>query len=55
MEKYTNYYLAEEQADGFSTIQEVTDDLNAIFSKLAEPLNEIMNVDLVRREAQKES
>lgn len=55
MEKYTNYYLAEEQEDGLSVIKEVTTDLNAIFSKLAEPLNEIMNVDLVRREANKES
>lgn len=55
MEKYTNYYLAEEQEDNLSVIREVTTDLNAIFSKLAEPLNEIMNVDMVRREAQKES
>lgn len=55
MEKYTNYYLAEEQEDGLSVIREVTTDLNAIFSKLAEPLNEIMNVDQVRREAKKES
>lgn len=53
MEKYTNYYLAEEQEDGLSVIREVTNDLNAIFSKLAEPLNEIMNVDLVRRETSK--
>lgn len=53
MEKYTNYYLAEEREDGLSEIKEVTDDLNAIFSKLAEPLNEIMNVDLARREALK--
>ena len=52
IEKYTNYYLAEEQEDGLSVIREVTSDLNAIFSKLAEPLNEIMNVDLVRREVQ---
>ncbi len=54
IEKYTNYYLAEEYEDGLSVINEVTDNLNAIFSKLAEPLNEIMNVDLVRREANKE-
>lgn len=55
MEKYTNYYLAEEQEDSLSVIREVTADLNAIFSKLAEPLNEIMNVDMIRREAQRES
>ena len=55
MEKYTNYYLAEEQEDGLSVIRDVTSDLNAIFSKLAEPLNEIMNVDKVRRESKAES
>lgn len=54
MEKYTNYYLAEEQEDNLSVIKEVTNDLNAIFNKLAEPLNDIMNVDLARREAQKD-
>ena len=50
LEKYTSYYLAEEQANHLSVINEVTGDLNQIFSKLAEPLNEIMNVDQVRRE-----
>lgn len=52
MEKYTNYYLAEEQENYLSIIKDVTCDLNQIFSKLAEPLNEIMNVDMVRRETQ---
>lgn len=50
LEKYTNYYLAEEQSNGFSIIREVTTDLNLVFSKLAEPLGDIMNVDMVRRE-----
>lgn len=50
LEKYTSYYLAEEQANHLSVINEVTGDLNQIFSKLAEPLNEIMNVDQVRRD-----
>lgn len=51
LEKYTNYYLAEEQEDGLSTFNDVSTNLNAIFSKLAEPLNKIMNVDLVRKES----
>lgn len=50
LEKYTNYYLAEEQENFLSVFKDVTDDLNKVFSKLAEPLNEIMNVDKVRRE-----
>jgi predicted ATPase len=50
LENYTNYYLAEEKENHLSEIKEVTNDLNQIFSKLAEPLNDIMNVDQVRRE-----
>ena len=53
LENYTNYYLAEEKENHLSEINEVTDDLNQIFSKLAEPLNDIMNVDQVRRERYK--
>lgn len=53
LENYTNYYLAEEKENHLSEIKEVTDDLNQIFSKLAEPLNDIMNVDQVRRERYK--
>ena len=48
IEKYVNYYLAEEDKHGLSVIKEVTNDLNAVFIKLAEPLNNIMNIDLVR-------
>lgn len=50
LENYTNYYLAEEQGNHLSEIKDVTDDLNQIFIKLAEPLSEIMNVDSIRRE-----
>lgn len=49
LEKYTNYYLAEEQVNHLSVVKDVTDDLNQVFSKLAEPLSEIMNVDSVRK------
>lgn len=45
-EGLVNYYLAEEdEATGYSIVTEATDDLNKIFVKLAEPLNEIMNLD----------
>lgn len=52
LEKYTNYYLAEEQENNLSILKDVTGDLNQIFSKLAEPLSEIMNVDMIRRNNQ---
>lgn len=48
VEAFVNYYLAEERDDNLSELREVTDDLNAIFVKLSKPLNDIMNVDLVR-------
>lgn len=48
-EKDVNYYFAEVKHNGLSLINEVTDDLNQVFSKLAEPLSEIMNVDTVRK------
>lgn len=45
-EGWVNYYLAEEDKEtGYSVVTEVTDDLNKIFVKLAEPMNEIMNLD----------
>lgn len=49
IEKDVVYYMAEPDADsGLSTFEEVTDDLNRVFSLLAAPLNEIMNVDAIR-------
>lgn len=45
IDKYVNYYLAEETEDGLADINEVTNDLNRVFTKLAEPLNEIMNLE----------
>lgn len=47
MEGFVNYYLANESGNLF-VMEEVTNDLNRIFVKLAEPLNEIMNVDALR-------
>jgi len=43
-EKDVNYYFAENNATGLSNINEVTDNLNLVFSKLAEPLRHIMNI-----------
>ena len=50
LENYTNYYLAEEEPKSkLSVVKDVTKDLNQVFSKLATPLNDIMNVDQARR------
>ena len=47
MEKFVNYYLAN-PSGGLVSMENVSSDLNRIFVKLAEPLNEIMNVDELR-------
>ena len=50
IEREVRYYLAEESpTSGLSVFREVTDDLNRVFTLLAGPLHEIMNVDAVRR------
>lgn len=50
VEKYVNYYLAEKsQENKLAVINDVTTDLNQVFIKLATPLNEIMNIDEVRK------
>lgn len=46
MEKYVSYYLAEEQENGLSRMDDVTDDLNRLFYKLAQPMNEIINLGM---------
>lgn len=46
IEGITNYYLAEEDEEtGMSIVNDVTEDLNRVFVKLAEPLNAILNLD----------
>ena len=50
IERIVKYYLAEPTDDGRSDFRDVTNDLNAVFTKLAAPLNDIMNVDAVREE-----
>lgn len=54
VEKYVNYYSAEKYSNnGLVSFKEVTNDLNQVFASLAQPLNEIMNVDEVRRNSAK--
>jgi len=50
VEKFVNYYLAEEVGDGLSDINEVTDELNQVFVKLSEPLQKILNIPNPKRE-----
>lgn len=44
VEKYVRYYLSEDNEDNSIRLDEVTDDLNRLFYKLAEPLDSIMNM-----------
>lgn len=46
MNDFVNYYLAEETEDELCVLEDVTDDLNRIFLKLAQPMNEIVNLGL---------
>ena len=48
IEKDVIYYMAEQQEDELTVFKDVTDDLNEVFTLLAAPLHEIMNVDAVR-------
>lgn len=53
VENAVNYYLAEEGTDGMSVIEEVTTDLNRVFTKLAQPLDKIMNISEAYKQKQK--
>jgi len=46
MNDFVNYYLAKETEDELCVLEDVTDDLNRIFMKLAQPMNEIVNLGL---------
>ena len=49
IEKDVKYYMAEESKEtGLSNVNEITNDLNRVFTRLAAPLRDIMNVDAVR-------
>jgi len=44
IEPFVNYYLADMNGDGLATVNDVSNDLNQIFVKLASPLNAVMNI-----------
>lgn len=44
LKEYVRYYMAEEQNDGLSVIEDVSNDLNRVFAKLAAPMNGIINL-----------
>ena len=44
LQDYVRFYMAEEQSDGLSVIEDVSNDLNRVFAKLAAPMNGIMNL-----------
>lgn len=46
MEKFVNYYMADEQENGTCIMNDYTEDLNKIFFKLAQPMNDIINMGL---------
>ena len=48
IEKDVTYYMAEKNSDNLAVFEDVTNDLNRVFTLLAAPLNKIMNVDAVR-------
>lgn len=49
IEDYVTYYMAQSTEEGFVTMENVTENLNKVFVKLAAPLNAIMNVDAARQ------
>ena len=48
-EDFVSYYMSQPTMDGFVTMENVTNDLNKVFKKLAAPLTDIMNIDAVRQ------
>lgn len=49
IEKFVKYYSSEiDKETNLSSFVNVSDDLNSVFSVLAEPLNKIMNIDEIR-------
>lgn len=48
-EDFVSYYMSQPTGDGFVTMDNVSNDLNKVFKKLAAPLTSIMNIDAVRQ------
>ena len=48
-EDFVTYYMAQPVEDGFVEMENVTNDLNKVFKKLAAPLTGVMNIDAARQ------
>lgn len=48
VEKYVSYYTSERENDGKVRMIDVSNNLEVVFRRLADPLNRIMNIDAVR-------
>lgn len=48
-EDFVTYYMAQPTEDGFVEMEDVTNDLNKVFKKLASPLSSVMNIDAARQ------
>jgi predicted ATPase len=48
-EDFVTYYMAQPTEDGFVEMEDVTNDLNKVFKKLAAPLTGVMNIDAARQ------
>ena len=46
---FVTYYMAQPTEDGFVEMEDVTNDLNKVFKKLASPLSSVMNIDAARQ------
>ena len=49
VENFVSYYIAQPTDSGRVTMEDVTNDLNRVFKKLAAPLTEVMNIDAARQ------
>lgn len=49
VDDFVTYYMAQPTKDGYVKMDNVTNDLNKVFKKLAAPLSGIMNIDAARQ------
>lgn len=49
VEDFVSYYMAQPTDNGRVTMEDVTNDLNKVFKKLAAPLTGVMNIDAARQ------
>ena len=48
-ENFVSYYMAQPEGSGRVKMEDVTNDLNKVFKKLASPLSSVMNIDAARQ------